>query len=203
RPIRFFSDEFLEWNDFKVVNMYMEEGDSIAEISSKPVRVSPVLGSKNSIFVNLKDYAIIQYSIDYIFRPFHEDERIPTLDKQVNCFHNLKVIYKKVGDRYFPHYQKVSSLGTNSNFLFDRLPSNNPNGGEVIYQNNEFFVTEILPYVSIKRNETINSTQDLYDLKIPNDRTFWKNFNFPASYLLSKKALQDLSEKGAESIFIQ
>lgn len=204
---RFFDEEYLANNDFGITEVFANDGDTIAVLSTKPIGINKALANYNKIYVNLSNYAIEKYIVEYKLFPDVEGGNRYSLineDGELN-FYKAHFIYREIAGRYYPHYYKLSFFGTNSNMLIDRWRKTNPSGLEIIYQQNEFFVTEILPYRKIKKREAVGKDQDIYDLNIPNDPAFWGGFKFPGNYLLSEKALEELSreQSGVQSLFIK
>jgi len=204
---RFFDKDFLKGNDFKITEVFVDKGDTVVQLSSKPIEYNAALGNDNKIYVNLTNYAIVKYEVNYVFFPGYEDVVSPRISKDSNDSSSYKsqIIYRKIAGKYYPHYMKISSLGTNSSWLGERWLANEISGKEVVYQENELFVTQILPYVKIKKKESLSGMVDLYDLDMSNNVGFWRNFSFPSGYILPAAILKDLSDDPDEfeSLFIK
>lgn len=184
----FFSEEFLDAHDFFIKRWKIVDGNRIVEIGFHAVVSSYLhLTIEGRIFINVEDWAIFRME-SLCFQDeqqaIQNQDRLRVFNNPMDdsVYYRFRADYKKFDEFYYPSYLSFSSVGTNSGFLRvsnfeDKFNSHGQSGN--IYCQNELYFDEIIPFVKIKRNNSLSKRADLFDLDNLQDAVFWKKENRP------------------------
>lgn len=208
--IRFLSKEFIEGCDWELKGVLKSENDTTYilqyEAINKNKHRSFARVGKGIIYVSKADWGIKEVSSEVV-KP--EGLRYNQLDytlKGSRAYYKTIIKYQKHEGKYYLAYIKSESIGTNSlDFTGGRdLSLFEKTKGKLgkIYQENELFVTRILPYKKVSKKNRMDKEDDLYNSDATNDEAFWATYNYPMLNPLSDIMKTDLKNNDGE-LFIK
>ncbi|HET8860505.1 carboxypeptidase-like regulatory domain-containing protein [Marivirga sp.] len=164
---RFLHKGMLEHCLFEITNKYKTENDELIEISIEPL-TKPVfgkwLGAYGKFIISRNDMAVIsherfQYGKAGTFRN-------NSIRDSTRAYYYIEYKKRKEDGKYYTHYIKDMSMGTNTGGLLgtakssDFWNSKGEKGG--IYSVNEWYVIETRDFEKINREDQMYLDEDIY-----------------------------------------
>ncbi len=208
--IRFLTDEFIEGCNWEIKDIIKNENDTTYVLKYR------VISKNEQSFFGRIGQGIVyvakdDWGVKEIRSEVEKPEGTPYLQldytlKDSRAYYKTIIRYQKYQGNYYLSYIKSESIGTNSQSLFggrDRGLFKETKGrlGK-IYQENELFVTRILPYKKVSKKNKMDKEDDLYNVDVKNDEAFWATYNYPMLNPLTDKMKNDLKNSYGE-LFIK
>ncbi len=204
--IRFLSEEFINGADLSIEGVIETVADTSYVVRFITKKLFTGRQGRGLIYINKADWAIVEIRSEVVKPDTVHYYQLDYTLKNSRAYYQTIIKYQKHKGNYYLSYIKSNSIGTNSRGLIGgrdhTLFYKSKGKAGTIYQENELYITSVIPYRKIKKKNRLDKEEDIYDADIKNDTIFWAQYNFPLLNPLTDKMRNDLKTVNNE-IFIK